>query len=90
MVSRHIADPYKYALALNMELERQVDLRTQELMEKNKKIMDSIDYAQTIQEAMLPSPIEFSRLFQEHFILWRPRDIVEEIFTGDGLSRTAV
>jgi len=76
MVSRRIADPYKRALVLNAELERQVGLRTQELKEKNEKIMDSIDYAKRIQEAMLPSVGEMGRMFKEHFVLWRPRDVV--------------
>ncbi|MDD3363821.1 MAG: SpoIIE family protein phosphatase, partial [Syntrophomonas sp.] len=76
MVSNRIANPYKRALSLNIELERQVNLRTQELKEKNDKIMDSIEYAKTIQEAMLPSSGEISRLFKEHFVLWRPRDVV--------------
>ena len=61
---------------MNAELERQVELRTQELKEQNDKIMDSINYAQRIQEAMLPSPRELEKVFGEHFVLWRPRDIV--------------
>jgi serine phosphatase RsbU (regulator of sigma subunit) len=76
IVSRRIADPYKRALLLNAELEHQVDLRTQELKEKNQKIIDSIDYAQRIQEAMLPAPGEIVRVLKEHFVLWKPRDTV--------------
>ena len=76
IVSRRIANPYKRALLVNAELERLVDLRTQELTEQNEKIMDSIDYAQRIQEAMLPASTEMDRLWGEHFVLWKPRDIV--------------
>lgn len=76
IVSNKIADPYKRALLLKQELEREVDKRTQELNEKNTKIMDSIEYAKMIQESILPLPKELEKLFREYFVLWKPRDIV--------------
>ncbi|MBM7865944.1 SpoIIE family protein phosphatase [Heliobacterium gestii] len=76
IVSRRIADPYRRALELNEELERIVGERTRELSEKNRKIMDSIDYAKRLQDAVLPAPYELGELFAEHFLIWRPRDVV--------------
>lgn len=75
-VSKRIADPYKRAVLLNRELEKMVSERTEELNEKNIKIMDSIEYAKLIQESILPSSGELQSIFKEHFIIWRPRDIV--------------
>ena len=54
--------------------------KNQELEEQHKKITDSIRYAQTIQVAMLPSAKDFIETFKEHFILFRPKDIVSGDF----------
>jgi len=58
------------------EIEKQRD----EIAEKNRSITDSIEYASRIQNAVLPSE-EFARdILPEHFILFRPRDIVSGDF----------
>jgi serine phosphatase RsbU (regulator of sigma subunit) len=44
------------------------------------KITDSIRYAQRIQEATLPSTQRLARLFQEHFVIFRPKDVVSGDF----------
>ncbi len=44
--------------------------------EKNKDIMDSIRYAQRIQNAILPNPQEWIRLLPDSFVLYLPKDIV--------------
>lgn len=48
--------------------------------EKNQEITDSIYYAKNIQEAMLPTPEIIQGLFSEHFVFFRPRDIVSGDF----------
>lgn len=53
---------------------------SQELAKKNEDITASISYAQRIQEAILPRREDISEYFQEHFILFRPRDIVSGDF----------
>lgn len=73
-ISRRIANPLKRAVLLSQEMEKQVSERTQELSEKNQKIMDSIDYAQRIQESILPPSDELNSMFREYFIIWKPRD----------------
>jgi serine phosphatase RsbU (regulator of sigma subunit)/HAMP domain-containing protein len=60
----------------SMNLEQKVAERTQELNDKNIKIQDSIEYAKMIQQAILPEDREFGKVFQEHFVIWKPRDIV--------------
>jgi len=46
---------------------------------KNKKILESIYYAETIQKAILPSKNEIRKIF-DSFILYLPRDIVSGDF----------
>jgi len=75
-ISQRIANPLKRAIILSQEMEKQVSERTQELSEKNQKIMDSIDYAQRIQESILPPKGELTSIFGDHFIMWKPRDRV--------------
>jgi serine phosphatase RsbU (regulator of sigma subunit) len=49
------------------------------VVQKNE-IVDSINYAKRIQSAMLPIESSFSELLNEHFILYKPRDIVSGDF----------
>ncbi len=48
--------------------------------EQNKDITDSINYARGIQFNMLPRSIEFEQFFEEHFVVYRPRNIVSGDF----------
>ncbi|MGB0521757.1 MAG: SpoIIE family protein phosphatase [Flammeovirgaceae bacterium] len=50
------------------------------IREKNRNITNSIRYAQTIQEAILPSDNAIGRNFGEHFIFYKPKDIVSGDF----------
>ncbi len=52
----------------------------EELSVKNKNIMDSINYAKRIQEAMLPSEYLFRKLLPDSFIFYKPKDIVSGDF----------
>jgi len=47
---------------------------------QNKNIMQSINYAQRIQEAMLPKAIGMQNLIPDSFIYFKPRDIVSGDF----------
>lgn len=48
--------------------------------ETNTKLTDSIRYAQTIQDAILPQSSRLKSLFEECFIIYRPKDIVSGDF----------
>ena len=68
-------------------LEIQVTERTAEIVEqkaiieaKNKDITDSINYARTIQKAILPTNEYVKQLFPNSFILFKPKDIVSGDF----------
>ncbi len=56
----------------NLELAKKNALIT----EQKKEITDSIQYASRIQNAILPPAEYIDQLLPEHFIIYRPRDIV--------------
>jgi len=60
----------------NVELKAAFD----EIEEKNLEITDSIHYAKRIQFAVLPSEKIISKNLPEHFILFKPKDIVSGDF----------
>lgn len=65
------------------EIEVQKDYVTRQrdqIAKQNKVIKDSIQYAQRIQSAVLPQEKEITDYLPEHFILFRPRDIVSGDF----------
>ena len=51
-----------------------------ELTKYNRKVLNSINYAQRIQNAMLPEESDFQRLITDSFIYFQPRDIVSGDF----------
>jgi serine phosphatase RsbU (regulator of sigma subunit) len=67
---------YRFKQKANLLLEKQKE----EIHKKNTLITDSIDYAKTIQEAVLPDEEYLSSLLPDHFILYKPKDIVSGDF----------
>jgi serine phosphatase RsbU (regulator of sigma subunit) len=47
---------------------------------KNKDIMDSILYAERIQKAFLPKQTKLSKILENYFVLYKPKDIVSGDF----------
>ena len=62
--------------------ERTAEIVTQkeQIEEKTKEIVDSINYAQKIQKAILPQKEISEKLLPEHFVLFKPKDIVSGDF----------
>lgn len=58
------------------EIEKQRD----KIVAQNEEIRASIRYAQRIQSAVMPGETVISKYFPEHFIFFRPRDIVSGDF----------
>ncbi|HTF04120.1 MAG TPA: tetratricopeptide repeat protein [Bacteroidia bacterium] len=48
--------------------------------EQHRDIVDSVNYALRIQQAVLPSRTEMKNLFPESFLIYKPRDIVSGDF----------
>lgn len=90
LLLKRYVDKQKIVVAINKKneaIEAQkiiIDKAYHELSEKNKDITDSIKYAQKIQQAVLPSQKfiaqELSKTNTEHFILFKPKDIVSGDF----------
>jgi serine phosphatase RsbU (regulator of sigma subunit)/ligand-binding sensor domain-containing protein len=64
----------------NKILEQKVKERTAEIEAQKEEITSSIEYASRIQMAMLPQEGHFSTFFPDHFIIFKPRDIVSGDF----------
>ena len=71
----------------NLFLEKKVEERTEtirhqniDLEKKNLKITDSIDYAKRIQDAVFVSNEQLRKYPFEHFLLFKPKDIVSGDF----------
>lgn len=60
----------------NSEIERQ----KQEILTKNKEITDSIIYAKRIQNSILPELNLLDVIAKEHFVFFKPKDIVSGDF----------
>lgn len=62
------------------EQKKEVELKSLHLQEALTSIQDSLEYSKLIQSAMLPDSEEFISVFKEHFILYKPKDIVSGDF----------
>ena len=90
LVINNLKKAYQQLQDHNRLLEGKVKERTLEIVEKNeilqntlekvelanKKIMDSLRYAQVIQSSILPNQNLFKQLLTDCFTIWRPRDVV--------------
>ena len=65
--------------AVHKEKER-INILKQEIERKHQEIVDSVTYAQRIQEAILPSRQEINGAIANNLILFKPRDIVSGDF----------
>ncbi|MCS6821980.1 MAG: tetratricopeptide repeat protein [Microscillaceae bacterium] len=69
--------------AINEELRSAMDTimaQKEQLEEKNRAILDSISYAQRIQNAILPTEEDLKKVFPASFALFLPRDVVSGDF----------
>ncbi len=74
--TKKIVEQYDKILEANEEL---ITLN-EAISKQNNEIVDSINYAQRIQAAMLPPDSYVSELLNENFVLHKPRDIVSGDF----------
>ena len=65
--------------AVHKEKER-INIIKQEIERKHQEIVDSVTYAQRIQEAILPSRIEINQAIPYNAMMFKPRDIVSGDF----------
>jgi DNA-binding response OmpR family regulator len=67
-------------LLVRVKTHIQISQQQLEITKKNRHITDSINYAQRIQEAALPENNQIKELLPDHFVLYKPRDIVSGDF----------
>ncbi len=73
----------------------QIELQNNELIKSNRNFMDSVRYAQTIQEAILPFKERLETYFEDYFIIFKPKDVVSGDFywvhkTEDPLTKEEI
>lgn len=69
-----------YFKNINFRFQDLLKGKNEEIAEKNKEIVDSINYAQRIQDAYLPPKNVLSATFPESFLFFEPKDIVSGDF----------
>lgn len=62
------------------DLDRRVQLRTEELEARERERHENVIYAEKVQKAMLPDRTMMEEILPEHFVMYRPKDIVSGDF----------
>ncbi|CAN5438584.1 hypothetical protein BH09BAC5_BH09BAC5_21820 [soil metagenome] len=70
----------QYFRAGNEDYQKELEFKNDIIEEKNKDILSSIHYAKRIQRALLASDKLLNDKLPEHFILYKPKDIVSGDF----------
>ena len=70
----------------NIRLEGIIQERTAEIRKQKEELTDSIEYASRIQRALLPPDQMLTNHGLDHFILFKPRDIVSGDFYWFGVN----
>lgn len=68
------------ALKANREKTKVIDKQKHLVEEKQKEIIDSINYSKRIQNSFIPSDAEFNTSFPNSFVIYKPKDIVSGDF----------
>lgn len=63
-----------------LQQREEIEMQRDNLQQANEQVFSSIQYANTIQKAILPSEEKISQIFPEHFVLYRPKDVVSGDF----------
>jgi serine phosphatase RsbU (regulator of sigma subunit)/ligand-binding sensor domain-containing protein len=74
----------------NIRLEGIIQERTAEIRKQKEELTDSIEYASRIQRALLPPDQMLTNHGMDHFILFKPRDIVSGDFYWFGANNGKV
>ena len=81
-----IEEKHGLVLVQKQEIQTQND----KLEVKNREITDSINYAKSIQQALLPNESKFNSCFKDSFVLFKPKDIVSGDFYWMHVKENAV
>jgi len=78
-VKEKIKRLWKQSISIHEEKER-INVLKLDIEEKHKSIMDSINYARRIQEAMLPPKEQIQKHLNDFFVFYRPKELVSGDF----------
>lgn len=70
------------------ESNKELAVKNEIIEEKSKDIRDSINYAQRIQQAILPSAEKMDAVLKDYFIFYKPKDIISGDFYWHAAVRT--
>ncbi|MCX6146509.1 MAG: SpoIIE family protein phosphatase [Candidatus Kapabacteria bacterium] len=70
---------YYFSLAVTKAEDDQMKSKV-EILEKNKQILSSINYAHTLQSTILPDENKLKEIFENSFLIFQPKDIVSGDF----------
>ncbi len=78
-VDEKVKKLWSQSMAIHKEKERINEIK-EDIEIKHREVMDSVNYAKRIQEAILPSISEISDSFPNSFVLFKPKHIVSGDF----------
>jgi serine phosphatase RsbU (regulator of sigma subunit)/ligand-binding sensor domain-containing protein len=78
--ARHLIEKNKRLEAIIRERTREIHEKNIELQMQKEEILASINYAQRIQNAVLPADDQVQTTIGDHFVIFRPKDIVSGDF----------
>lgn len=78
--TRELNSQIRSMVTLSPETEEMVKVRNMKIEQAINEIEQSYNYAQRIQENFLPADLLIRELFPDHFILYKPKDIVSGDF----------
>jgi len=76
-IQEQIIDQLKVNEKLKDKVNRELEMKVKE---RTREITDSIDYAQRIQDAVLPGKEYLDQIMPEYFVFYRPKDVVSGDF----------
>jgi serine phosphatase RsbU (regulator of sigma subunit) len=78
-VDEKVKKLWTQSMAIHKEKEKISEIKI-EIELKHREVIDSVNYAKRIQEAILPSVKDIAKCFPDSFILFKPRNIVSGDF----------
>ncbi len=78
-VDEKVKKLWNQSMAIHKEKEKINEIKI-EIELKHREVIDSVNYAKRIQEAILPSLKEISECFPDSFVLFKPKNIVSGDF----------
>jgi serine phosphatase RsbU (regulator of sigma subunit) len=80
LMQQKIIDQINYLEVKVAERTEEINIQKEQILKQNRRLLDSMRYALNIQEALLPNPAYIAQSFPEHFVCFKPKDMVSGDF----------